>query len=344
MIRSHAVALALALLLAACGSAPDQASHADAHADEHADADADAHEDEHADEHADTHDDSQSPSDAGHAHHEEHDAHTTIPADIAEEAGIRVAAAAAGTIADEHVVQGLLTPVEGRVASVTARFPGLIRALTVRVGDRVRAGQTLAVIESNLSLSDYEVKAPIAGTVLARHATLGAVASEAAPLYEVADLSTLWVDLHVFGTDTGHFMPDMPVEITRLSDSSRAQTRIERLLPGVATASQSTIARASIDNDDGLWRPGAAVQARITVDQQAAAVIVPLTALQSMAERDVVFVREGEVYEARSVQLGQRDARNAQVLAGIGPGELVVVQQSYLVKADIEKAGASHEH
>lgn len=276
--------------------------------------------------------------------YESYEGRTSIEAKIAESAGIRVAPAAAGTIADEHVVQGLLTPVEGRVASVTARFPGPIRRLTANVGDSVRAGQVLATIESNLSLTDYEVSSPIGGVVLARRAALGSVANESAPLYEIADLSTLWVDLHIFGADAGHIRAGGPVEVTRLSDGATANTRLERVLPGTATASQSTVARATIENKDGLWRPGSAVKARITVDRERVSLVVPVSALQTFRDWDVVFVRVGDTYEVRPVALGKRDATQVQVLSGINPGDQVVVEQSYLVKADIEKSGASHDH
>ena len=255
-----------------------------------------------------------------------------------------MAAVAAGTIADEHEVQGLLTPVEGRLAQVAARYPGPIRSLAVNVGDRVRAGQVLATVESNLSLSSYHVTSPIAGVVLARHASVGGIAIEGAPLLEVADLSQLWVDLHIFGSDAGHILPGAPVAVTRLSDGVTAQTTLERVLPGTATASQSTVARAVLDNADGLWRPGSAVKARITVEQQPAARVVPLSALQTMEGRDVVFVRSGDRYTAHPVQLGKRDGRQVEVLGGVEVGDEVVVEQSYLIKADIEKAGAAHEH
>jgi cobalt-zinc-cadmium efflux system membrane fusion protein len=269
---------------------------------------------------------------------------TVIAADIAETTGIRVAPAGPGTIADEHVVQGLLTPVEGTLARVTARFPGPIRRLAANVGDTVRAGEVLATIESNLSLTDYEVRAPIGGVVLSRQATLGAVAGESTPLYEIADLSKLWVDLHLFGGDAQHIRAGVPVEVSRLTDGATATTRLERVLPGTATASQSTVARATIANADGLWRPGSAVKARITVDQQAADLVVPLSALQRFRDWDVVFIRIGDTYEVRPVELGQRDARQVEVLSGIAAGDAVVVEQSYLVKADIEKSGATHDH
>lgn len=323
MTRLHQTTLlALALALAACGGespAPAAASHADEGA-HHDDADAHGHEASAADN------------------------STVIPARIAEASGIRTRPATAGVIADEHEVQGLLTPVDGRVAQVTARFPGPIRSVRANVGDRVRAGQVLAVVESNLSLSTYPVTAPIAGVVTARSASAGALAGDGAPLFEVADLSQLWVDLHIFGADAQHIQPGVPVAITRMGDGKTVQATLERVLPGMATASQSTVARATIDNADGQWRPGSAVKARITVARQPVDLLVPLSAVQGMDGRDVVFVRDGEAYRAQPVELGARDGDQVQVLGGLRRGEEVVVEESYLVKADIGKAGASHEH
>lgn len=269
---------------------------------------------------------------------------TEIAARIASDSGIRVAPAAPGVIADEHEVQGLLTPMEGRIANVMARFPGPIRSLRANVGDSVRAGQTLATVESNLSLTTYTVSAPISGVVLARNASVGSVASEGSPLFEIADLSSLWVDLHIFGSDAQHIRPGVPVKVTRMSDGATVETVLERVLPGTATASQSTVARATIANADGLWRPGSAVKARITVEQQPAALVVPIAALQSFRDWEVVFIRVGDTYEVRPVKLGKRDASQVEVLSGLRAGDAVVTEQSYLIKADIEKSGASHDH
>ncbi|KAB8185684.1 efflux RND transporter periplasmic adaptor subunit [Lysobacter maris] len=276
--------------------------------------------------------------------HEEAMDRTTIAAKVAQDAGIRVAPAAAGVIADEHEVQGLLTPVEGRVAKVMARFPGPIRTLRANVGDRVRAGQPLATIESNLSLTTYTVPAPISGVVLARNASIGTVAGEGAALYEIADLSELWVDLHIFGADAQHITAGVPVLVTRMSDGVTAETTLERVLPGTATASQSTVARATIRNLDGLWRPGSAVKARVTVDHQPVNLVVPLGALQTAGEDDVVYVRRGDTYVTRPVRGGRRDAQRVEIVSGLKAGEQVVVEQSFLVKADIEKSTAEHEH
>lgn len=315
----------LALSLSACDG-KNEASGADPNA---------AHADEAEGEHAE--------GEAGHAEAAEAES-TTIPAAIARQSGIVVAAAGPGTIADEHEVQGLVTPLEGRVARVTARYPGPVRTLRANVGDRVRAGQTLATIDSNLSLTTYAIAAPISGVVLARNAAFGEVATEGTTLFEIADLSTLWVDLHVFGADASHLRPGLPVTVMRMGEDSGVTTTLDRILPGTATASQSTVARASIANANGLWRPGSAVRARVTVELQPVVLAVPLSALQRMDERDVVFVREGERYSARPVRIARRDARRMEVVSGLKAGEQVVVEQSFLIKADIEKSGAAHEH
>lgn len=316
LIRLAAVSLLLAALTACGAKAPPASAAADGH--------------DHAE---------------GEAHNDEDAAErTTITAAQAREAGIVSAAAGPGTIADEHDVQGLLAPVDGRTAQVTARFPGPVRALRANVGDRVRAGQPLASIDSNLSLTTYSVAAPISGVVLSRLVQVGSVAGEGQVLFEIGDLSQLWVDLHIFGADTQHITAGVPVTVTRMTDGVSQATTLERVLPGTATASQSTVARASVENLDGLWRPGAAVRARIVVASTPADIVVPLAALQTLDGKDVVFVRDGDTYTARPVTLGARDAGQVAVKAGLRAGEQVVVEQSYTVKADIGKAGASHEH
>ncbi len=310
-MRASILPCLLLALLAACGRAPPPAAPAQAESSE--------------------------------AHHDDAPASTVIAPKVAAASGIEVAAAAPGVIADEHEIQGLLTPVEGRVAKVTARFPGPIRSLRAGVGDAVRAGEPLATIESNLSLTPYTIRAPIGGVVLERGASVGSVAGEGTPLYEIADLSELWVDLHVFGADAQHIRAGTAVVVTRMDDGAIAETKLERILPATASASQSTIARATLRNDDGRWRPGTAVRARVTVDRQPVAIALPLGALQTVDADDVVYVREGDTYSTRVVKLGRRDAQRVEILAGVEAGEQVVVVQSFLVKADIGKSSAEHE-
>ena len=66
--------------------------------------------------------------------------------------------------------------------------------------------------------------------------------------------------------------------------------------------------------------------------------------LQRFRDFTVVFAQFGDTYEVRMLELGQQDGEYVEVLGGIDPGTSYVVEQSFLIKADIEKSGASHDH
>ncbi len=81
-----------------------------------------------------------------------------------------------------------------------------------------------------------------------------------------------------------------------------------------------------------------------TQDEFSAQIAVPLDAVQTLKDESVVFVREGNTIESRPVKLGRSDGSQVEIVEGLNPGEMYVSENSFLVKADIEKAGAAHEH
>jgi cobalt-zinc-cadmium efflux system membrane fusion protein len=274
--------------------------------------------------------------------YESHEGRTTIPADIAREAGIEVEEAGPAVIRDTLRVMGSVAIDATRQARVRARFPGVVREVRVQEGERVRRGDTLLVVEGNESMRTYPVTAPIDGVVLARHTSVGDVTGDQ-PLLELADLSQLWVDLHAFGADAARLRGGQPVCLTSATGDAAASGVIQRLLP-LATPGQGVVARVQLPNPGGEWRPGMTVSAEVTLATREVPLAVKESALQSFRDFTVVFAQVGDTYEVRMLELGARDGEHAEVLSGIGPGTRYVTQQSYLIRADIEKSGASHEH
>ena len=82
----------------------------------------------------------------------------------------------------------------------------------------------------------------------------------------------------------------------------------------------------------------------MTIARHAVPLAVRLSAIQRFRDFQVVFARFGETYEVRMLELGRRDMNWVEVLGGLKPGTEYVSQNSYLLKADIEKSGASHDH
>lgn len=269
---------------------------------------------------------------------------TTITQADADANGIKVATVGPGRIATELDAQGVIRALDGSIAQVSARYPGRVSALRANVGDRVRAGQMLASIESNLSLSTYGITSPISGVVLSRQAQVGSGAAEGQMLFQVADFSRVWADLNVFGAQINQVAPGQRVTVERVHDGYQVSASVDSVLPGAASASQSTIVRVTLDNLDAQWRPGTAVSGKIITRDRAAAIVVPRTALQTMDGHDAVFVCRAQTYTARAVVLGGRDAAMVEIIDGLQAGEEVVTEQSYLIKADIEKSAAAHDH
>jgi len=274
--------------------------------------------------------------------YESYEGRTTIAADVARDAGIGTSVAGAGTISDELVLYGAIAPDATRVRTVHARFPGVIRSVSRNVGDSVRSGDALATIESNESLQTYTVAAPIGGTITARHAAPGEQ-TDTDPLFEIADFSSVWAELDVFSRDRARLKTGLPVLVTT-DDDTAATGSIDYLAPVGDRASQRVTARVTLDNADARWTPGRFVEGRVTIGTTPVELAVPLSALQRFRDFEVVFAQVGDVYEVRMLTLGRRDARFVEVLAGLAPGTVFVTDNSYLIKADIEKAGASHDH
>lgn len=273
---------------------------------------------------------------------------TRLDAASVKEVGIVVAPVAAGDIAEWLTVTAMVVPRRGGEALVSARFPGVVRQIRAEVGDKVRKGETLAVIESDASLAEYSLPAPISGVVVSREARLGEATGGDA-LFVIVDLETLLLEMRVFGKDvdkvrSGAQVRLMGAGLMGTGDTVSRSITVNRISPIVDAASQSVVVQAELRNPAGTWRPGMAMRAGIEVGKVSVPLRVPVSALQKMGGSDVLFVRVGDDYEMRPVSLGRRNEEYAEVLGGIAAGDEIVVEQSYLIKADIEKSGAVHDH
>lgn len=281
---------------------------------------------------------------AGQSHRwsfDSYEGRTTIPAEAAQAAGVEIETAGPQTVRTTVRLMGAVVLNANRHAQLKARFPGTVRAVSVEQGQQVRRGQTLLVIEGNDSMRTYPIVAPFDGVVLARNTSVGDSA-DGNTLIEMADLSKVWVELRAIGADADRLAVGQSVEIASATSESKVEGAIEALLP--LASGQSVVARAVIDNLEGRWRPGMMVSADVVVDQRDVPLAVREAGLQRFRDFTVVFAQVGDTYEVRMLELGDRDGMYAEVLGGLKPGTPYVSEQSFLIKADVEKSGASHDH
>jgi cobalt-zinc-cadmium efflux system membrane fusion protein len=274
--------------------------------------------------------------------YENYEGRTRIPADMARVAGIGVETAGPATLVETVRLTGRVQTDPNRLAQVRARFPGIVQAVNRGLGDAVREGEVLARVQSNESLQTYPVKAPIDGLIVRRDLQVGE-ATGTDSLFVIADLSRVWVELDVFDTELTRVKAGQAVSIETL-DGRTVSATIDWLSPLAAHASQSVRARVIVPNTDGALRPGQFVTGRVVIAEHEVPLAVRSAALQRFRDFQVVFARFGETYEVRMLEPGRRDAQWVEVLSGLKPGTQYVVRNSYLIKADIEKSGATHDH
>ena len=267
---------------------------------------------------------------------------TKISAEVAEAFGLETLVAGPVVLQETVTLYGRITTNTERVREVSARFDGVIQSVTPSLGDTVREGQSLAKVESNESLKSYTIKAPIGGVISQRDANPGEQTS-GRQLFTITDTSSVWVDLAVFPADRARVIAGAPVTITAATGGQPVESTVARVNVQ-AEANQSVTARAVLDNAGGRFLPGTYVTAEVTVGTHRVPLAVKRTGLQSFRDFTVVYAQIGDEYEVRMLELGRQDGEWIEVLGGLDPGTRYVSENSYLVKADIEKSGASHDH
>lgn len=269
---------------------------------------------------------------------------TKIPADATTRAGVAVEAAGPATLTETLSVYGQVKLNANKVGRAVPRFAGIVREARKALGDSVAAGEVVAVVETNVSLTLTEVKAPIAGVIVERAVNAGETVAEGATLYIIADLSEVWADLNIPKRDQARVKVGQSVVIHADDGGANATGTTSWISPFSSTEAQTLAARVVLANPDQRWRPGLFVKAEIVLAEFTVPVAVKESALQTLFDFTVVFSQHGDVYQARPLTLGRRAGGYVEVLKGLAAGERYVVENSFLIKADIGKSAASHDH
>ncbi len=290
-----------------------------------------------SDEHEHKHDDGDTNED-DHAHDEEETA-SRISGEMADQVGIGTTFASEQILRQTITSYGVLSTGSEQLSHMRARFSGLITSVRASIGDTVKAGDLLAEVESDESLKKYSVRAPISGTVVQRHANTGEVTKDQV-LFSIADFDTLWAELRIYPAQRDNVSTGQAVEI--VSDKQTITGKISHIIPSLNKPYQ--LARVQLDNRQLGLSPGLLVEGHIVIDEFKVPLAVEKEAVQQFGGRSGVFIQEEETYHFAPLTLGRADDHYVEVLVGINASQRYVNRNSYLIKADIEKSEAEHEH
>jgi len=277
------------------------------------------------------------------AAHEEHEEKSAELSDLQlKAAAIGTAQIDAATIRETISLYGTVEANGERIQHVTARFPGMIKSVNKKLGDNVRKGEVLAMIEGNESLRSYSVAAAFDGIVAERNANPDEHTSDK-PLFVVADLSSVWVDIAIFPRDFTKIHKGQNVRITIPSRNTKADGNIIAINT-LSTVNQTLSARVLLNNEEDLWIPGMFVNAEVAVSTTPVKLAIRNEAIQEYEGKSVVFVKTRKGFEPRPVKLGRTDGDMSEVLGGVVTGETYATKNSFIIKAELGKDGAEHDH
>ncbi|MES2237192.1 MAG: efflux RND transporter periplasmic adaptor subunit [Pseudomonadota bacterium] len=197
---------------------------------------------------------------------------------------------------------------------------------------------------SGSDLTRFEIRSPIDGIVTEKNLSVGEALKEDSAVFSVSDLSTVWVEAPVAVQNLAAISGGQKATVRANAFTAEAEGKIAYVSALVGEQTRSAMARIVLANPKGLWRPGLPVTVDVVSNEAQVSVAVEAEAIQSVRERQVVFGRYGDAFEARPLTLGRSDGRFVEVLEGLDAGEKYATKNSFLIKADIGKSGASHDH
>jgi cobalt-zinc-cadmium efflux system membrane fusion protein len=276
---------------------------------------------------------------------EHHDDHLEWTKKLQEEFGIETILAKSGAVQKTRELPGELDFHLDYLAHVTSRYSGVVKRIYKHVGDTVKKGDVLAVLESNDSLTNYQVKAPLSGVIFEKHLTIGESVPDSTEIFKIADPTHLWVNFHVYADIASSVKVGTPI-IIQNQKGKQLSTKVDFASPMLSKTTRTREARASIREQSSDWTSGMFVNVLFPLDAIKGNIVIPKTALQKVDEDWIVFVKKGQEIEPNSVVLGHEDDLNVIVKKGLHPGQTIVTKGSFILKAEMQKEsfGDGHGH
>ncbi len=347
----------------------------------------------------------------------------TLPHQLAQKVGIKTTVAGPGKIKFLKQLPGEIVLNEDRLSHVVPRVPGVVLESRKNLGDNVRSGDILAIIDSRelgearsrylvalereklakynferaqslwdrqvipekeflttqkafleekiersaaarklqtLGLSDkdlndledgslrnlthFYIRAAFDGVIVRKHVSPGEWLKEDAEIFVIADLSEVWIEIIVYEKDIESVFIGQETTVKNGGSVLDAVGKVSYIGPLVGEQSRTARARVVVPNPDGKLRPGRFVKVLLVREEISPPVVVANEAIQTFRKWSVVFFQHDDQYEIRPLELGKTDGKFTEVLKGLSPGERYVSQNSFVLKAELGKAGIAHEH
>lgn len=197
--------------------------------------------------------------------------------------------------------------------------------------------------QEDSDLRFYEIRSPIAGTVIDRDITFGEYIENTSPIYTVANLDPIWVEIGVYPKDFQKVKEGQTVVVSYPDAESSAEGKIAYISPMIDPETITAKAIVELRNENKQWKPGSFVVATIRTEDITLPLVVSKNAVQMIEGEPIVFVRTTDGFEGTSVRVGRSDDQSVEIVAGLDQGEYYAATGAFLLKADLGKDSVEHD-
>lgn len=212
---------------------------------------------------------------------------------------------------------------------------------------QIRANELNSLIRSygGSGNGTIEVRAAMSGTILQVLGAVGSNVTPASPLFKIANTSQLLAIVNVPADKLNEINPDNKVTVKPQTQTGTEEAlgRIKYISDVIDPKTRTAQVFIEISNQF-KWRSGQLITAQIFEKQTMKQMVVREDALQTFRDWDVVFIRVGNDFEARPLELGDKFNGFVEVKSGLKAGQIYAAGNSYLLKAELGKSGATHDH
>ena len=212
---------------------------------------------------------------------------------------------------------------------------------------QIRANELNSLIRSygGSGNGTIEVRAAMSGTILQVLGAVGSNVTPASPLFKIANTSQLLAVVNVPADKLNEINPDNKVTVKPQTQTGTEEAlgRIKYISDVIDPKTRTAQVFIEISNQF-KWRSGQLITAQIFEKQTMKQMVVREDALQTFRDWDVVFIRVGNDFEARPLELGDKFNGYVEVKSGLKAGQVYAAGNSYLLKAELGKSGATHDH
>lgn len=272
-----------------------------------------------------------------------------ISRDKAKRAGITTSKVTRGNLEQIIVLPGEVTVNGDSLVHISPRFEGTLRKVAKHIGEQVKKGDLLATVQSNESLSIYEITSQTDGVVIDKDASLGEFVTNSKVLFTIANFDTVWVNVAVHPNEIISVKKGLSATVTSKATKATQRGIIDYVRPTLSETTRTALARIVLDNSENKWLPGMFVNVTLNLSSRNTMLLIPSESAVFMDNEYVAFVKATSVdgdegFQKKDITIGRDNGSHVEVLSGLNQDQVVASGETFILKAELGKESVEHDH